>query len=643
MRSSANLTGFQPSKVEDVQLQLGQILKVNFALQIGGVSEAVQVTAESPLIDVKQNAASREHPEGHHRSDPQGAGLHERRHDRSRDQQRNARRRHQDRRVERLREPLHRRRAGHDHVRNGTSQHARILIDFVQEVQVKSSGYNAEFRAATGGVISAITRSGTNVFHGEFGVVLSRTTIRLGATIRQSLAARSAQPAHRAVHDHRARPRPGRRAVATHRRPDPDATGSGSSPATSRSSTNNKRTVTFTQNRAAGAADVFEQPAKITTSTTTSRRSSTSSLHQKFAGSHKPTTGRVGLPGLEPDYISARPASSATASRTPHSARARPTRRTFPGVLYTNQFNNRYASTTDWVVSPEAVPEPDGRLSGLRLARSDADGVQHRTRARTFSQSNNVLSRRFRPTCMQPNGYADGIANTRTAKDDYARLSVNADATYYANWKGSTRSRAASSTSGSATRSTPAQQAPNMTLNWNQTRTTLDLPPRLVRGTYGYYQVFRAVHRGQGAREQLRRVPPGRLDGEQQADAEPGPPQRTGRRPVVPAGESRDRLRLQGQDRAARRLRVRREGRRQVEGLRQLGHVLRHQQARDAARQLRRRALDHLLLHARHVQLAVDQLRRARREPAARARSSSRWISGTCRTASAPKRSSIRT
>jgi hypothetical protein len=44
--------------VENIQLQLGQILKVDFALQIASVAEAVQVTAESPIIDVKQNAAT---------------------------------------------------------------------------------------------------------------------------------------------------------------------------------------------------------------------------------------------------------------------------------------------------------------------------------------------------------------------------------------------------------------------------------------------------------------------------------------------------------------------------------------------------------------------------------------------------------
>jgi hypothetical protein len=42
-----------------------------------------------------------------------------------------------------------------------------IPLDFVKEVQVKSAGYEAEFGGATGGVINAVTRSGSNDFHGE--------------------------------------------------------------------------------------------------------------------------------------------------------------------------------------------------------------------------------------------------------------------------------------------------------------------------------------------------------------------------------------------------------------------------------------------------------------------------------------------
>ncbi len=42
-----------------------------------------------------------------------------------------------------------------------------MSFDFVDEVQVKTSGFHAEFAGSLGGVISVITRSGGNEFHGE--------------------------------------------------------------------------------------------------------------------------------------------------------------------------------------------------------------------------------------------------------------------------------------------------------------------------------------------------------------------------------------------------------------------------------------------------------------------------------------------
>ena len=44
-----------------------------------------------------------------------------------------------------------------------------IPFQFVQEVQVKSSGFEAEFGGATGGVINVVTRGGSNEFRGDFG------------------------------------------------------------------------------------------------------------------------------------------------------------------------------------------------------------------------------------------------------------------------------------------------------------------------------------------------------------------------------------------------------------------------------------------------------------------------------------------
>lgn len=45
-----------------------------------------------------------------------------------------------------------------------------LPTQFVQEVQVKTSGFEAEFGGATGGVINVVTRGGTNQLNGEVGV-----------------------------------------------------------------------------------------------------------------------------------------------------------------------------------------------------------------------------------------------------------------------------------------------------------------------------------------------------------------------------------------------------------------------------------------------------------------------------------------
>jgi len=49
---------------------------------------------------------------------------------------------------------------------NGKSRQDTVF-EYLQEVQVKTGGTNAEFGGALGGVISAVTKSGGNVFHGE--------------------------------------------------------------------------------------------------------------------------------------------------------------------------------------------------------------------------------------------------------------------------------------------------------------------------------------------------------------------------------------------------------------------------------------------------------------------------------------------
>ncbi len=70
--------------------------------------------------------------------------------------------------------------------RTGTlNETFNIPTQLVQEVQVKSSGFEAAFGGATGGVVSVVTRGGSNDLHGEFGVQFESS--RFGGTPRPLL------------------------------------------------------------------------------------------------------------------------------------------------------------------------------------------------------------------------------------------------------------------------------------------------------------------------------------------------------------------------------------------------------------------------------------------------------------------------
>ena len=171
---SATLQSFKPAKIVDAFVTLGKQLTIDLTLQLAGVTESVNVTAESPLIDVKQNASFatiqretiermpkgrdfatilRQAPGAQQESKAGscGAGCGVQIDGASGSENRWI--------ID-----------GMDttNIQTGVSGKT-MLLDFVQEVQVKSSGYNAEFGGATGGVISVLTKSGSNAFHGQAG------------------------------------------------------------------------------------------------------------------------------------------------------------------------------------------------------------------------------------------------------------------------------------------------------------------------------------------------------------------------------------------------------------------------------------------------------------------------------------------
>lgn len=164
---TASLTGFTPQKFERVQVLLGQIKTLQFELSVAGVAETVQVTADSPLVDVRQSARATSIrteqvdllPKGRDYTNlvTQIAGANQ-----------------ETNKLGGI--SIDGASAGENrylvdgaettNLRSGT-QATLILPDFVEEIQVKSSGYAAEYGGATGGVISMITKSGTNQWHGN--------------------------------------------------------------------------------------------------------------------------------------------------------------------------------------------------------------------------------------------------------------------------------------------------------------------------------------------------------------------------------------------------------------------------------------------------------------------------------------------
>ncbi len=53
-----------------------------------------------------------------------------------------------------------------------------IPFSMLQEVQVKSSGFEAEYGGATGGVLNVVTKGGTNEFHGEIGIAFTPSKLQ---------------------------------------------------------------------------------------------------------------------------------------------------------------------------------------------------------------------------------------------------------------------------------------------------------------------------------------------------------------------------------------------------------------------------------------------------------------------------------
>jgi hypothetical protein len=162
---SAELKGSRTARIEGVALTLGQLLRVDLVLEVGEVSEQVDVQA-SPLIDVKQSArftTIRDEnvdrlPKGRDFTSlvvqAPGANWEKKSFGLSIDGATEGENRYMVDGLETT-DP-YRGISGLD-----------VVTDVVEDVQVKSSGFAAEYGGATGGVVDVLTKSGTNDWRGS--------------------------------------------------------------------------------------------------------------------------------------------------------------------------------------------------------------------------------------------------------------------------------------------------------------------------------------------------------------------------------------------------------------------------------------------------------------------------------------------
>jgi hypothetical protein len=163
---TASLAGMEQSQVRNLRATLTGAPRADMTMRVGAVAETLTVTAEAPIVDVTTSAVATSVTRAEIETLPRGRDFTD---------------------VVAFtpgatNDPTI---AGGISIDGSTGLENRFIIDgidttdpqignssvpmraeFMEEIQVKTAGYAAEFGGSTGGVINAITRSGSNNFQG---------------------------------------------------------------------------------------------------------------------------------------------------------------------------------------------------------------------------------------------------------------------------------------------------------------------------------------------------------------------------------------------------------------------------------------------------------------------------------------------
>jgi len=173
-RITAQLEGFSRLTQPDVVLRIGATLQVDLTLRVGRMEESVTVTAESPQVDLTSAQVGGNVSTGEIENLPSGSrnftGLvallpgvvYNAASDSSSDSV-TINGQHGSGVVYLMDGG-----SNNDDLRGGSSgAQARPPLESIQEFQVVTNQFDAEYGAATAGVVNAVTKQGTNVWHGS--------------------------------------------------------------------------------------------------------------------------------------------------------------------------------------------------------------------------------------------------------------------------------------------------------------------------------------------------------------------------------------------------------------------------------------------------------------------------------------------
>lgn len=469
---TASLQGFTPAKIGDAVVSLGKQLTIDLTLKLAGVAESVTVSAESPLIDTKANAATAHLDAQYIELIPKGRGLlsvltsipgtnnESRNGGLSIDGASGSENRFIVDGVDRTNA-----RTGTERAISGTEV---LVQDFIDTVQVKQSGYNAEYRAALGGVVNAVSKSGSNSFHGTAG--LYQTDNRWLGDIRRTLRA---LPTDASRSEYVTIPRD-----KFHQTDLVFSLGGpilkdkgwffvGHAPQyypTERTIRwSNPGTFPATQTFSNGKPNNIASNYNVTTQLA-------SSLRARVTGNNETQRGGLTLPNIQPDGTS----TSSAATFNPRSA------------LFTEQFQNAYSGIVDWTLGQKTFV--NATVSYLSYGSQSAGASFNPNTVRSFASPN--IGMAGVPTDLQRvSGFTDGASNRFSVQDDYQRFNIDLSATRYARFKGEHAFKIGGLYERIGNFANLGDQAPNISLNWGSQYSS---PNGFTRtGPFGYFVVSR--------------------------------------------------------------------------------------------------------------------------------------------------------